>query len=671
MKLYLPTSSRNFSLIFETESISPEIFYTQRNFGNTRYRICPLDLTKEYITLYSVAPIFHSDDNENYPMWLEFDIEDLSKNIKDLSLFLPNLEKDKVFLYPQTIYFDSFRFRCIFLSERDKKNTIIDSESYRTVKARKKYNLTTEPPDFFKSLNIPDEKVILTNELSAFEIEKDRRFNHFKGFLFGYAIGELKKNVSPERTALDKLIDEIHSTFTNAKSQIILRRSEQSERKNSSYKSKWEYTPPPYSLADAVKELTGLCDYADSVYLKLRANTTSTDDKILEMAKSIFELLKQENADFATIDESKAFIKTLEIRRQPLAKAKKALSAFFNVVDSRHGSISDDADYFERAFKNALIQVKNEAHRLVEANTQVKEFDVNRFEIENSQSVKVNRSLLSLNSAEEYLLFEIIVEQLLKFPRVKTSEITREDKLTIVESLGRKVSLHPPLNKREYLDELRKFYFALKRYESYRIESMSSIVLQNYACFLTKIDRLDELITFSESRTPINNQLAISFWGAYNGFAEIDSRNSDLIFSPKNLALANSFDNYLKHLLRVLDRETFERQVIEDVSLANWVDSEKQNITSEVDKHDQEKQSSGVVQSYLKHLQLEIWRLPTIKNFNDTQKEDVSEGLNDITEQFERELHNEMGTFVDNNYINKRLIQAIQIYNKKKKKERI
>lgn len=55
-----------------------------------------------------------------------------------------------------------------------------------------------------------------------------------------------------------------------------------------------------------------------------------------------------------------------------------------------------------------------------------------------------------------------------------------------------------------------------------------------------------------------NPKMSFAFWCGYNGFSEIPSKNSRIIFASENLALINSFDNFLNRVLWTLDTEIFD-----------------------------------------------------------------------------------------------------------------
>jgi hypothetical protein len=170
MHLYLPISSKNFSLIFETESVSPKTFYDKRTYGSTRFRPCPLNIDDNYLCLFSIPPSFNFGERDTFPMWLEFEHENLGSGLTDIREYYSEIDPGKVYLYPKTIYFDSLSFRCLFQEKQHLINTKIDSESYRNVKATDKYRIEVEAFDFFKKAPVIPPLNISPNPISGVEL---------------------------------------------------------------------------------------------------------------------------------------------------------------------------------------------------------------------------------------------------------------------------------------------------------------------------------------------------------------------------------------------------------------------------------------------------------------------------------------------------------------------
>lgn len=425
MKLFLPCSSKNFSLIFETESISPKIFYTQRGFGNIRYKASPLDISDNYLTLYSKPYSFNFSERENYPMWLEFEKEGLQSLLIDAHAFATSLEQEKAFLYPKTIYFDASTFRCIFSDPKQLRDTRIDSESYRNVKATAKYKIEVEQPQFFKDSITSRPVQVMPNSLLGSEVEKDKRFNNFKGFLYGYVIGKLGES-TPQKNSLLSLISEIQSSFTNAKSQIVVQSSGKEtgfsslkdkfyDKKFKPFKSKDQYEPPSYSISDTKSEILQLITKAEEDFHDLlpEGKTKETDCLLLK-AKDILEGLQNENAELALLEECQNFIFSLSIRNNAFDLMRKAVIDFFRIATSKVGLLSPETEKRERTFKTNLKKIERKAELyFLNKEDASKGVNLNEFIFISSFQIEIDRSLMMLSEPSEYALFEIIASYIL------------------------------------------------------------------------------------------------------------------------------------------------------------------------------------------------------------------------------------------------------------------
>lgn len=672
MKLYLPTSSKNFSLIFETESVSPEIFYKNRTYGNTRFRNSKLSISTEYITLFSFPPIFHFEEEENFPMILEFESEALTKNLRDLHAFNTELEKGKIFIYPQTIYFDTASFRCIFLSEKHRKNTQIDSESYKNVKTQSKYQVSVESEDFFKKWNFDNINIQLPpNELKDFEIEKDKRFNHVKGYLYGYSIACLEDK-SPALKLFSKIISDLQSCFTNAKAQIIIKNSEATNYKKnySKFKEKWYSKSENY--IDTKKEILVLIDNAEDIFIQNSdRKTLQKDDIVLRKAKEIINELKIEGADLNLINQFSEMSNLLEYRHFPFERLRNYVKNFFYLSNTRAG-IQDDIEIVERQFKSLLFQISKDAEIQFSKKINQKEININNFIFENSTNLAINRNEIKLQNDSEYKLLELIITQILKNPRLdKKGEITREQKLNFIQSLGKSLNKISD-NDEDYKNSLLKLYFSIKNYNSFNINELKSVVLKNYVSFIYKIDNLNELIDFNLNKDVKESQFSIAFWGAFNGFSEIDEKISRSIFASQNLLLINSFENYLNNILRRLDQETFDFFPENTENDDNWANQQSKNDTTnnEVTSIVSEFENKNITvnkSQYLNSLNEIFKSSPLTKIFNDTQKEDIEKGL----AKLEKHLisGNEINVFVDKDYLDNFLIKCILEINSKRRKK--
>jgi hypothetical protein len=703
MKLYLPISSKNFSLIFETESVSPKAFYAQRTFGNVRFRPSSLDLSEDFLTLFTEPILFEFyEQRETYPMWLEFDSKMLSNNLTDANKYSSEILPNTIFLYPQTIYFNTLFFRCIFRNTQHLQDTKIDSESYRNVKTTLKYNITVEDITFFKKTPHCPKIQVPQNSLILSELEKDKRFNHFKGFLYGYAIGELNES-SPEKNKLFSLFVELQSTFTNAKSQLIMRGSHNHDtygkgynnKEYSTYKSKFDYKPPTYNPIDSKNEILQLINEIEKLFLTIFSeNKKYENDLAIEKANEILKILQQENADQTLISDCQYFINSIQIRNKPFELIKKSAKDFFRLAVLKSGLNAEDTELSERNFKSNLIRLQKQAeYNFLNTNKQPNSLDLTKFEFKSSFEVLIDNTKLKLSEQNEYILFNIIIAYLLENPRPsKQGEITRDEKVHMIQNIASnpifKNKLGSKDNKTDYYNSFVALHRHFSQLSDFTYENIKSNVLTNFACFISKIDRFDELIEFVETKNIDNKKIAYGFWCAYNGFSEISNKNAKVIFASGNSNLINSFDNYLSNVSKKLDKELFNSDIIKTQKNENKQDelgffSKAKNMdvqvyknlvnslevtTTDEKRQDVENNSFSNIEKYLHLLKTKIWLLPTISQLNDSQKDDVAKGLLQTTEKITNPIIKKTDIFIDTKYICAVLKQSIIDLNKKRKK---
>ena len=181
--LYIPTSTLNFNNILSSESISPESFYKERNFGYHHWYSIPENENTNVILLYDSKCFFKrpTSDLEDHPLLIQVRIDE-----KSLSKYA-----DGVYYSDHTIYLDPWNNKFIFFSSEEKKITLSMSDSSletKVIQLHRKNNMPVEEKKPQQEYPIVEFKHI---DLNTIEIENDFRINRMKGFLYGYYIGAL------------------------------------------------------------------------------------------------------------------------------------------------------------------------------------------------------------------------------------------------------------------------------------------------------------------------------------------------------------------------------------------------------------------------------------------------------------------------------------------------
>ncbi len=184
MRLYIPTSSRNFNCLFSEESISPKSFYGERGFGYSKWHSIPENPYENLIVLYDELRYFQRPNEgfDDYPLVIEVCLND--KEVEEL------FRKDKsgAYLYDGTLYFNPKTTGFVFFSEQQKDIVLSKAEGSLETKLVRIYNRKIRVERVggnYVAPQVPDA------ELNRDELAKSVRINKVKGFIYGYHIGNL------------------------------------------------------------------------------------------------------------------------------------------------------------------------------------------------------------------------------------------------------------------------------------------------------------------------------------------------------------------------------------------------------------------------------------------------------------------------------------------------
>ena len=184
MKLYIPTSSRNFNCLFSEESISPKSFYGEREFGYSKWHSIPENPYENLIVLYDELRYFERQNEgfDDYPLVIEVCLDD--KEVQE------RFRKDKsgAYLHDGTLYFNPQTTSFVFFSERQKDIVLSKAEGSLETKLVRIYNKRIRierPSGKYAAPDVPD------SVLNKDELAQSVRINKVKGFIYGYHIGNL------------------------------------------------------------------------------------------------------------------------------------------------------------------------------------------------------------------------------------------------------------------------------------------------------------------------------------------------------------------------------------------------------------------------------------------------------------------------------------------------
>lgn len=185
-KLYIPTSTRNFTNILSSESISPKAFYELRGFGISYWLEIRENALDNAVILYNRPFVFNrpKSDTEDHPMFVEIDTDESFQEVCN-----------GVYLCEHTIYLSPFNTRFIFFTEEDKRTMISLSDNMSEVKLAPLYHERFVVEKYTNS--IVDTVAVNDVELNKKEIERDKHINKMKGLLYGYYIGAMFSTSEP------------------------------------------------------------------------------------------------------------------------------------------------------------------------------------------------------------------------------------------------------------------------------------------------------------------------------------------------------------------------------------------------------------------------------------------------------------------------------------------
>ena len=247
MKYYIPTSSLNFNNILSSESISPQSFYSQREFGYSRWILVEENPFNDFILLYEEPFEFNRpiSDVEDHPLLIELYTEEV----------FPELAEG-IHYSDHTIYLNPWDCRFIFFDEKHLTITLSMSESSLETKMVGLYGRRICVDHFHNLINA--EQLVLPSSTNTPEkfIQDDIRLNKMKGLLYGYYIGAL---LSTSEDVIQKLrlLREIQNIFAAVLSSEDRRLTQSQEERLSNIFSTLNKQHPLYQdLLDIVSDET-------------------------------------------------------------------------------------------------------------------------------------------------------------------------------------------------------------------------------------------------------------------------------------------------------------------------------------------------------------------------------------------------------------------------------
>ena len=188
MKLYIPTSSLNFTNILSTESISPKAFYDLRDFGSKRFYSLECNICENSILLFDKFPNLPSNLNHTVANGRTLESNLMVIEIETADFDAEYTKTDNgVYRLDKTIYINPFSTKFYFVDESHKITALSHASGSAEVKLMKLYknNIIIFGGELHTYNNISSSNFTINQQA----ISNDKKINRLRGFACSYIIG--------------------------------------------------------------------------------------------------------------------------------------------------------------------------------------------------------------------------------------------------------------------------------------------------------------------------------------------------------------------------------------------------------------------------------------------------------------------------------------------------
>lgn len=495
-KLYIPTSSLNFNNLMSSESISPASFYLRRGFGYKRFeKVGPNPLDNRMI-LYKEFPVFEIHDNEleNYPMVIEIDSRHVPEDVIK--------ENNGIYFAEETIYFNPFSTKFIFMDIPERTRTISKAEpSIETKMVSLYYHcfVIFDKSKFSSSFNyvkteIEDSK----NDISTF-ISKDRKINKLKGLLYSYLIAS-NKSMSSDIVSLKKLA----RTLKNTLSSII--------------------TSPD-----------GRATYAQEEQLNKLYKLINERFQKIFISPVIKEKSEKYQCDFYTL-----------LTQENLWESWLRQNNYSKFQVSHFYSSSKDKDV---VFNNYIQNLENQILN-IEYNQKKSKADISCL------PVLQNNRIVEIPEHKDFLskLFNEYLEE------AYSSEEFIQSRYEFAKSGGKtfKDELQEKWDGSQWQQYINGLLKNLNEYSAFDLKSIKNTTLESFAAFCQKgesdIDKLEDYLIINEIG---DFRISFSLWGIIFGFANMPKTLTNELFQSNDLEYITRIYKHIFKQLHSIELEGY------------------------------------------------------------------------------------------------------------------
>jgi hypothetical protein len=492
-KLYIPTSSLNFNNIFASESISPAVFYSKRNFGYKTLEKIELNNYDNSILLYDKLPDFKIDnkDRDNYPMIIEIDW--IWKDIEPIRVF----NNVSIFRFSETIYLNPFSTKIYFLSEETKKITLLGAERSSSTKMASLYNnnccfqLVNDKiqqfqftKEFLEGIND-----IAYSDTIGKSIDKEGQINRAKGFMYSFLVGA-NKSLNKELVAIKKAAREIGNII----SAVI-------------------HSPDKSILDKQKRDLDDLCRDFNGAFCRI-------DEKFIKIEGKIKELCDNNKLDVADFKKALQQCNSLDdvisnVAKQNNLKKPFNINELFKPVDS------------------TLLEEKN--CTIIEiVSGEEKKILCSKEKINISQKIDLENLKLQHLAEEKPDYYKALINEFLSL------DCQNESKLDIaVRGINILIKMFEDGNRDWKGSQQQTYYNTLlaniQGKDSFNVSDDNNIVRQSFALFVLYKEDIEKIENSLVDNLIPEFSYAFGLWGAFWGFASMPKTLTNSLFLSGDL----------------------------------------------------------------------------------------------------------------------------------------
>jgi hypothetical protein len=540
MNYYYPLCTNDFVFenIFASESVSPICFYKERKFGIDYFFKIPKLHIENAIILFNQPPKFsiNQSNTDGVKFLLEIDSKYLDKD----SIIC--VENEKIIAYQKTIYLNKDNFKIYFFSEQEKKITLLKSFNSLPTKGLMKYEdnfyIISENKCKDFSLSYISDISFDKNKFQK-EILFDRKFNYFKGLIYGLSVGIIS-NKSKEEIELNRSLQEITNAFS-----IIKNRLEHDNQKGTN-----RHNTPQIFISGINEKLDDAIWQSEKLFLRIFPNKIPTEQDIIDFLVSNNPTLFESNLEAKKYIELRKFDDEIDGTDKYKNLYKHYLSqnggnSFYknlrHLIRSYITATYNEREEISYKFKILIFQIDKFISSEFLKNTSDKQFNLKTIKYDfynNRLSFEKDFHHLTPNEIEE---FSTIINILLNNPKFGNGETNKEQILSIVKSVGSNII------KKDGDGEATSLYkYLTNKLTNYPLDAPKSIVMANFVAFVFNIDSIEKLQSYLENKSIEKHWIAISFWCTFNGFAKISKNFVKPIFDTNNELMQRNIDNYLE-----------------------------------------------------------------------------------------------------------------------------